>query len=408
METFDVAIVGAGHAGAQAAIQLGQLGFAGSIGLIGAEPELPYERPPLSKEYLAGQKAFERMLIRPHTFWAERGVSLVPGSRVASVEAGAKRIETDAGRRFGYGSLIWAAGGTPRRLACEGCDLPGVHAIRTRADVDAIRAELGAARRIAVVGGGYVGLEAAAVMRGLGKEVVLIEALGRLLARVAGPEISNFYAREHRRRGVEVRLGASVTAVLERVGRASGLRLADGSMIEADMVIVGIGIDAAVGPLLAAGAEGANGVDVDAGCRTGLPDVYALGDCAAQENRFAGGLRLRLESVQNAHDTAAAAARSVMGLPAAEPTPPWFWSNQYDLRLQTVGLSVGHDATIVRGRPEEGSFSVVYLLGGRVIALDCVNATRDYAQGRRLVLEGRRPDLSMLADTAVPLKELAG
>lgn len=406
METFDVAIVGAGHAGAQAAIQLRQLGFPGSIGLIGAEAELPYERPPLSKEYLAGDKPFERMLIRPESFWAERKVDLLPRRRVTALDPSARRLITESGAAIGYGALVWAAGGRPRRLLCEGGDLAGVHAIRNRADVDAIRSGLASAQRIAVVGGGYIGLEAAAVMRGLGKQVVVVEALERLLARVAGPDISDFYAGEHRRQGVDVRLGASVAAVLQSGARAAGVGLSDGSVIEADMVIVGIGIDAAVAPLLDAGAEGANGVDVDAACRTSLPDVYAIGDCAAQENRFAGGIRIRLESVQNAHDTAAAAARALVGMPPPDPAPPWFWSNQYDLRLQTVGLSVGHDATIVRGSPSARSLSVVYLLGGRVIALDCVNATRDYAQGRRLVLEGARPDLARLADAAVALKEL--
>jgi 3-phenylpropionate/trans-cinnamate dioxygenase ferredoxin reductase subunit len=407
MKTFDVAIVGAGHAGAQAAIQLRQLGFAGSIGLIGAEAELPYERPPLSKEYLAGEKVFERMLIRPQSFWAERNVSLIPGTHVVAVDPAAQCLEAEGGEQFGYGALIWAAGGTPRCLACPGSGLGGVHAIRERAGVDAIRAELDATRRIVVVGGGYIGLEAAAVLRGLGKQVVLVEALDRLLARVAGTEISDFYAGEHRRQGVDVRLGSAVTAVLERGGRAGAVSLSDGSLVEADVVIVGIGIDAAVGPLLAAGAEGANGVDVDACGRTSLSDVYAVGDCAAQENRFAGGLRIRLESVPNAHDTAAAAARAIVGAPQPEPGAPWFWSNQYDLRLQSVGLSVGHDATIVRGRREDRSFSVAYLLDGRLIALDCVNATRDYAQGRRLIQEGTRPDLTRLADPAIPLKELA-
>jgi 3-phenylpropionate/trans-cinnamate dioxygenase ferredoxin reductase subunit len=399
----DIVIVGAGHAGAQAAIQLRQLGFAGTVALIGAEAEPPYERPPLSKEYLAGEKDFERMLVRPESFWAERGVELVLGTTVSSLDPVAKTLE---GGRFGYGALIWATGGTPRRLGCEGGDLQGVHVVRRKADVDAIRAELDSVRRVAVVGGGYIGLETAAVLRKLGKEVVLLEALDRLLARVAGPEISDFYAAEHRARGVDVRLGASVASILGDNGRVAAVRLRDGSSIEAEMAIVGIGVDAAVAPLLAAGAAGANGVDVDAQCRTGLPDVYAIGDCAAHENKFAGGLRIRLESVQNAHDQAATAARAIVGSPQPYEAVPWFWSNQYDLRLQTVGLSVGHDATVVRGRPEERSFSVLYLLEGRVIALDCVNAVRDYVQGRKLVVEKRVIEPERLADTSVPLKAL--
>lgn len=406
MTRYDIVIVGAGHAGAQAAIQLRQLGFGGSIALIGAEAEPPYERPPLSKEYLAGEKAFERMLVRPVSFWSERGIELVLGTTIAAVDPEARALAALDGRTFGYGTLIWAAGGIPRRLGCEGGDLRGVHLVRRRADSDAIRAELDAVRRVAVIGGGYIGLETAAVLRKLGKEVVLVEALDRLLARVAGPEISAFYAAEHRARGVDVRLGAAVASIAGEGGRVAAVTLRDGSRIEAEMAIVGIGVDAAVAPLLAAGAAGANGVDVDACCRTSLPDVYAIGDCAAHENIFAGGLRIRLESVQNAHDQAATAARAIAGDPQPYEAVPWFWSNQYDLRLQTVGLSVGYDRTVVRGRPEERSFSVIYLLEGRVIALDCVNATRDYVQGRKLVVDRRVVESERLADTGVQLKEL--
>jgi 3-phenylpropionate/trans-cinnamate dioxygenase ferredoxin reductase subunit len=406
MRQFDVAIVGTGHGGAQTAIQLRQLGFTGSIGLIGAETELPYERPPLSKDYLAGEKAFERMLIRPESFWTERRVERVTSTRIAAVDSAARMLAAQDGRRFGYGVLVWAAGGTPRRLRCDGGDLAGVHVIRDRADADAIRAELPRVRRVVVVGGGYIGLEAAAVLRALGKEVVLVEALDRVLARAAGAEISCFYEAEHRRRGVDVRLGATVAAILGEDGRAVGVRLKDGTRLAAELVVVGIGIDAAAGPLAAAGAAGADGVDVDSLCRASLPRVYAVGDCAAHENRFAGGLKVRLESVQNAHDQATTAAKAIAGRPEPNEAVPWFWSNQWDLALKTVGLSVGHDSTVVRGRPEERSFSVVYLREGRVIALDCVNATRDYAQGRKLVLEGARPDPARLADAAVPLKEL--
>ncbi|MGA9582204.1 MAG: FAD-dependent oxidoreductase, partial [Allosphingosinicella sp.] len=402
----DIVIVGAGHAGAQAAIQLRQLGFAGSIALIGAEAEPPYERPPLSKEYLAGEKEFERMLARPGAFWPERGIDLVLGTTIAAVDPQVKALTAEGGGRFGYGILIWAAGGDPRRLGCEGGDLDGVHLVRRKSDADSIRAELDGVRRVAVVGGGYIGLETAAVLRKLGKEVVLLEALDRLLARVAGREISDFYAAEHRAHGVDVRLGATVASIVGDSGRVAAVRLQDGAELDAEMAIVGIGVEAAVGPLLAAGAAGANGVDVDPFCLTSLPDIYAIGDCAAHENSFAGGLRIRLESVQNAHDQAAAAARSITGAPQPYEAVPWFWSNQYDLRLQTVGLSVGHDRTVVRGRPEERSFSVIYLLDGRVIALDCVNSTRDYVQGRKLVLDRRVIEPERLADTSAPLKEL--
>jgi len=406
MRHWDVTIVGAGHGGAQAAIQLRQLGFSGSIGVIGAEPEPPYERPPLSKDYLTGDKPFERMLIRPEAFWRERNVELVPGTAITGVDSDAKTLVSAAGERFGYGNLIWATGGVPRRLRCDGGDLAGVHVVRCKADVDRILAELPAARRVAVIGGGYIGLEAAAALRKLGKEVVVIEALDRVLARVAGEPISHFYEAEHRAHGVDLRLGATVAA-LEGEERVEGVRLQDGERIAADLVIVGIGIEAAVEPLLAAGAAGGNGVDVDPFCRTSLPDVYAVGDCAAYENPWAAGLRLRLESVQNATDMGSCAARAIAGAPEPYAAMPWFWSNQYDLRLQTVGLSVGHDQTLVRGDPATRSFSVLYLLEGRVIALDCVNSTRDYVQGRRLIETRAVADPAKLADPAVPLKALA-
>jgi 3-phenylpropionate/trans-cinnamate dioxygenase ferredoxin reductase subunit len=406
MTHHDIVIVGAGHAGAQAAIQLRQLGFAGTVALIGAEPEPPYERPPLSKEYLAGEKEFERMLTRPESFWAERGVELILGTTVVAVDPEARTVTAQGGDRFGYRNLIWAAGGTPRRLGCEGGDLAGVHVVRRKADTDAIRAELDSVECVAVVGGGYIGLETAAVLRKLGKQVVLLEALDRVLARVAGVEISRFYEAEHKARGVDVRLGATVASIVGENGRVAGVRLQDGALVQAQMVIVGIGVEAAVAPLLAAGAAGANGVEIDSCGRTSLPDIYAAGDCAAHENRFAGGLRIRLESVQNAHDQAATAAKAIVGRLEPYDAVPWFWSNQYDLRLQTVGLSVGHDSTVLRGRPEERSFSVLYLLDGRVIALDCVNSTRDYVQGRKLILARTVADPEKLADPAVPLQTL--
>jgi 3-phenylpropionate/trans-cinnamate dioxygenase ferredoxin reductase component len=402
----DVLIIGAGHAGAQTAIALRQLGFSGSIVIAGDEPELPYERPPLSKEYLAGEKPFERILIRQPAFWAERNVHFELSRRAEAVDPEARTVRFADGGSIGYGTLVWAAGGTPRRLNCEGHDLAGVHVVRCRADVDAMIAELPGVRRVAVIGGGYIGLEAAAVLTKLGKQVTVLEALPRVLARVAAEPLSRFYEAEHRAHGVDIRLAAAVAAIVGEHGRVAGVRLAGGEVVPADMVVVGIGIVPAVEPLTAAGAAGVNGVDIDAFCRTSLPGVYAIGDCAAHANAFAGGLRIRLESVQNAHDMAMVAARSIVGDPVPYHAVPWFWSNQYDLKLQTVGLAAGHDELLVRGDPAARSFSVVYLRGSRVVALDCVNATRDYVQGRKLVELGTAVAPQLLADAARPLKEL--
>jgi 3-phenylpropionate/trans-cinnamate dioxygenase ferredoxin reductase subunit len=403
---YDVLIVGGGHGGAQAAVQLRQLKFAGSIAILGEEPDLPYERPPLSKEYLAGDKSFERILLRADSFWAERQVNLLLGRRAVAVDPAARVVATADGERIGYGRLVWAAGGHPRRLSCHGHDLAGVHSVRTRADVDQLKAELATTGRVVVVGGGYIGLEAASALRKQGKAVTLIEALPRVLARVAGERLSRFFEARHRAEGVDIRLDTTVSSIQGENGRANGVELATGEVVPCEMVIVGIGIVPAVEPLLAAGAEGGNGVRVDASCRTSLPDVFAIGDCALHANRYAAGAALRLESVQNANDQANVVARAINGEAVGYDAVPWFWSNQFDLKLQTVGLSVGHDAEVLRGDPAGGSFSLIYLRDGRVAALDCVNAIKDYVQGRRLVMEGVAADPARLADTAVPLKEL--
>ncbi|MCR2832424.1 NAD(P)/FAD-dependent oxidoreductase [Parerythrobacter lacustris] len=407
MEHFDVIIVGAGHGGAQAAIALRQNGFEGSIAMIGREPEVPYERPPLSKEYLAREKAFERIRIRPEEFWADKDVTLRLGTNVREIDPLGHMVTLGDDSKVSYRKLIWAAGGDARRLSCSGADLAGIHTVRTRADVDRMQAELDAgAQTIVVVGGGYIGLEAAAVLRKLGREVVLLEALPRLLARVAGPELSQFYLEEHRRQGVDVRLETLVEAIEGDGTTVTGVTTAAGETIPADLVVVGIGIVPAIGPLIAAGASGSNGVDVDEYCRTVLDDVYAIGDCAAHANEWADGAVLRVESVQNANDMATTAAKAICGDPQPYRAFPWFWSNQYDLKLQTAGLSVDYDETLVRGDPAERKFSVVYLKEGRVIALDCVNNTKDYVQGRKLVEARAYPDRDALADPEIPLKEL--
>lgn len=407
MDHADIVIVGAGHGGAQAAIALRQNGFEGSILMITRDSEPPYERPPLSKEYLARDKTFDRILIRKPEFWDDKNVAVRLHSTVTAVDAKAHSLTFADGSQMGYGKLIWAAGGDPRRLPIEGGQLAGIHAMRDRADADRLMAELDAgAKHAVVIGGGYIGLEAAAVLSKLGCSVTLIEALPRVLARVAGEELSRFYEDEHRSHGVDLRLETGVDSFIGENGKITGVKLSDGEVIPADLAVVGIGIVPAVGPLIAAGASGANGVDVDEYCRTSLPDIYAIGDCAAHANSFAGGEVIRLESVQNANDMATIVAKDVTGDPKKYHALPWFWSNQYDLKLQTAGLSIGYDQTILRGNPDERQFSVIYLKGGRVIALDAVNATKDYVQGRKLVEAGISPSPDDLANPDIPLKEL--
>jgi 3-phenylpropionate/trans-cinnamate dioxygenase ferredoxin reductase subunit len=403
---YDILIVGGGHGGAQAAIALRQAKYEGSIGVVNAEPEYPYERPPLSKDYFAGEKVFERIMIRPAAFWTERGVDMLLGMRADAVDSSAHAVTLSDGAVISYGSMIWATGGSPRQLPVEGSNLPGMHVVRTRADVDGMLDGLDDVAEVAIVGGGYIGLEAAAVLRKMGKKVTVLEAMDRVLARVAGEPLSRFYEAEHRAHGVDVRLGVEISGI-EGEDFVTGVLLADGEVIPAQMVIVGIGIVPAVAPLLVAGAAGGAGVDVDAYCRTSLPDIFAIGDCAAHANDFAGGNIMRVESVQNANDMANAVAKSLTNELTPYHAVPWFWSNQYDLRLQTVGISAGYDAAVLRGDPDTRSFSVVYLKANKVIAFDCVNATKDYVQGRLFVTDGLSPTAEQLADTNVPLKELA-
>ena len=408
MPDHDVLIVGGGHGGAYAAMALRRCGFPGSVAIVSKETDPPYERPPLSKDYLAGERDFERLLIRPESFWPEHRIELILGAEVIAVDAKAHCLALAGGSSLSYGALIWSAGGRPRRLTCPGHDLPGVHQIRSRADVDSLRNGLAAAERIVVVGGGYIGLEAAAILATGGKQVTVVEAADRLLARVASRPLSDFLAAEHRRHAVEIILEASVESIEERDGAACGIRLADGRNLPADLVVVGIGIEPVVEPLIAAGAGEGSRLVVDEYCRTGLPDIHAIGDCVHFPQPFAGGAAMRVESVQNAQDQANAVAKTLAGEPTRYDAIPWFWSNQYALKLQSVGLSLGHDEILVRGEPAQGSFSLIYLKRGRVIALDCVNAVRDYVQGRALILGGSVAPPGLLADPAVPLKSLAG
>ncbi|MWV29057.1 NAD(P)/FAD-dependent oxidoreductase [Aurantiacibacter rhizosphaerae] len=407
MKQTDVLIVGAGHGGASAALALRRHGFAGSVLMVGREDLPPYERPPLSKEYLAREKPFERLLIRPTDHWAELDIDLLLGQEITAIDAQAKRATLTSGEDIAFQHMIWSAGGDARKLACPGADLAGIHTIRCRADVDALMAQVDAgAKHAVVVGGGYIGLEGAAVLRKLGLEVTLLEMADRLLSRVAGEDISHFIADAHRGRGVDIRFGTGVHRINGKDGAICGVELTDQSRLEADTMIVGIGIDPVIAPLQAAGASCGNGVLVDRFCQTSLPGIYAIGDCALHENAFADGAQIRLESVQNASDMANTAARAICGDAAPYAVVPWFWSNQYDIKLQTVGLSTGHDQAVLRGDPQTGKFSVVYLKQGRVLALDSVNRPADFVQGKKLV-ETRQPiDPALLADETVKLKAL--
>jgi 3-phenylpropionate/trans-cinnamate dioxygenase ferredoxin reductase component len=404
----DVIIAGAGHAGGMCAVSLRQAGFGGSILMVGEEPQPPYERPPLSKAYLSGEMDAHRLNLRKPDYYAERNVSLMLGRRVEKVRPDRKQVDLCSGQLVDYGHLIWAAGGRARKLTCPGAHLAGVHTLRTIADVDRIRTEVEAARQIVIIGGGYIGLETAAVLRKLGKPVTLIEALDRVLARVTCETLSRFYEMTHRGHGVDLRTGVGVQALIG-TERVSGVALADGTSLPADLVIVGIGIAPNVEELERAGVACANaapgGVLVDAFCQTSDPSILAIGDCANHENAFGAG-RIRLESVQNAIDQAKVAASVVVGQPERYHALPWFWSDQYDLKLQTAGLAAGHDQIVVRGDAAKAPFSIAYLKAGRLIALDAVNAIKDFMAAKNLIQAGKPLDLGKLADPTFPLKEL--
>lgn len=399
---YDIVIAGAGQAAAQCAQSLRQGGFTGSIVLIGDEDAAPYERPPLSKEYLAGKREVARLALRKPEYWQEKQVRLLTGRRVTAVDRAAQSLSVDDGARVGYGKLVWATGGRPRRLSCPGAGLAGVHAIRTIADIDALKADLVSGTRVVIVGGGYIGLETAAVLRALGHEVTVLEAQERLLARVTSPPVSAFYVGLHRGHGVAVRLSAQVSA-LRGDGRVTGVELSDGSLIPADIVIVGIGIIPNVEPLALAGLPCPNGVAVDALCRTQDPSILAIGDCALHPNAFAGRA-IRLESVQNAVDQGKVAADTILGLERPYAALPWFWSDQYDVKMQAVGLAMDYDQVLVRGDATAPGFSVLYLRGGRLIAIDCLNNARDFIQAKTLITGGRPIDATRAADPAVELK----
>jgi 3-phenylpropionate/trans-cinnamate dioxygenase ferredoxin reductase subunit len=406
LRQFDVLIVGSGHGGVQTAAALRPLDFAGSIGIVTAETDPPYERPPLSKDYLAGEKPFEQILFHQPQFWEDKRITLIGGQEIRRVDAEHHRIASDS-EEFGFGSLVWAAGGQPRRLTCDGSDLEGLHMIRSRQDVDRLRAELLGANQIVVIGGGYIGLEAAAVLAAAGKQVTIMEALDRPLSRVAAAPISDFFVREHQRHGVKFMLDTVVSCIEGVSGRVARVLLRDGSAIAADCVIVGIGIEPAVDPLLAAGAEGSNGVLVDEHCRTSLTNIFAVGDCALHRNSFGPEEPVRIESVQNATDQAMTVARFIAGQPQPYHATPWFWSHQYEVKLQTVGLNAGYDDFLVRGDASSERFSVLYFRQGALVALDCVNMVKDYVQGRKLIEAKSSYDRSALQDASVPLKSLA-
>jgi 3-phenylpropionate/trans-cinnamate dioxygenase ferredoxin reductase subunit len=402
--TRQLVIAGAGHAAGQILATLRQQEYSGPVVVVGEETVLPYQRPPLSKKYLAGELPVERLLFKPESFYDALEVDFRLGQRVSEIDREARQVVTGTGDRITYDTLFLATGGRVRRLELPGCNLDGVHYLRTLRDSDGIRAALKEASRLAVVGAGYVGLEVAAVAKSLGVDVTIVESADRVLGRVVTPTLSAFFEAEHRRQGVRFELNASLMK-FEGDRRIESLLLANGRSIEADAVVVGIGIDPNQEIARYAGLDTDDGIVTDAHCRTSDPSIYAVGDCNAHTSSIYNR-RIRLESVQNALEQARIAVVNACGGDECYDQVPWFWSDQYDLKLQIAGLSEGYDEAITRGDPSNRSFSVAYLTDGRLIAVDAVNSPRDFLQAKALIHERFVPDPQMLADPAIQLKDV--
>jgi len=395
-----VVVIGAGQAGASLVTRLRAQGFDGAITLIGDEPVPPYQRPPLSKKYLLGEMALERLYLRPGAAYAEAGIELRTGTQATAIDRAAREVVM-GDERLGYDMLVLATGSRPRRLpAAIGGDLQGVHVVRTLADVDAMVPGVVSGARVLIVGGGYIGLEAAAVAASRGMQVTLVEMADRILQRVAAPETSDYFRALHARHGVDIREGVG----LERLtgeGQVQAALLSDGTELDVDMVIVGVGIVPDTALAEDAGLATDNGIAVDAQGRTSDPAIWAAGDCASFPY---GSGRLRLESVPNAIDMADCVADNIMGKGRDYVPKPWFWSDQYDVKLQIAGLGTGHDRIVTRGAGAAVSFW--YYAGDRLLAVDAMNDPRAYMVGKRLIEAGKTADPARVADLGTDLKAL--
>ena len=398
--TDRVVIVGGGQAGGVAAASLRDQGYGGAITLVAEEPRLPYQRPPLSKNYLAGQMSAEQVQLRPAKFYADKSIEVLTGTRVESIERNGARVHLSDARTLDYAALLLATGARARPIVLPGSTLPGVHYLRRLDDVDAIRAGMAAGKRMVIIGGGYIGLEVAAVAQQAGLSVTVLESAERILGRVTGETIADFMAQVHRQRGVDIQCGVHVKALggTEQVEYV----LCAHAKFSADLVVIGIGVLPNTDLAEAAGLSCDNGIVVDEYCRTEDPRIYAAGDCSNHPNELLGR-RVRLESVQNAMDQARAAASNICGTPKVYRELPWFWSNQYDLRLQTAGISQGHDRTLMRGDTAQASFSVLYVRDSVLIAADTVNAPREHLAFRKLIAKGGPQDIERLADASCTL-----
>ncbi len=403
-----VIIVGAGQAAGELAIRLRQANYTDPITLVGSEAHLPYQRPPLSKAFLSGHVTPADLLLRPDAAYAKADITFIGGTQGTRLDLAQHSLALSDGRALAYDWLVLATGGHPRRLSCPGAELDGVHVLRTIDDVLALRTRLTPGARLVIVGGGYIGLEVASVAVKHGLSVTVLEAAPRLLARVTGPEMSAFYEGVHRAAGVDIQTGVSLAALLpdaDNIGHVGAAQLSDGRRFAADFVLAGIGLIPNTELAEAAGLPVGDGILVDEYCRTPDSRVLAIGDCANHPNPLLGR-RVRLESVPNAIEQARVAAETICGRLKPYAAIPWFWSDQYDLKLQAVGLADGHDATVLRGEMAQRAFSLFYLRNGVVIAADSVNRPAEFMAAKRLVGGSLPVPAEVLADVSRPLKDL--
>jgi len=399
-----VLVIGAGHAAGQLVSTLRQKGYDGRILVAGEEPWVPYQRPPLSKKYLAGELERSRLYFKPPAFYDDAAVDLRLSTRVTALHTGTRSAELEDGGSVDWDHCVIATGSRVLRLQAPGADLPGIHYLRTIDDVDGIRARFAPGARLVVVGAGYIGLEVAAVAAVAGLNVTVLEMAGRVMSRVVSPAVSDFYEAEHRRHGVNLRLSEGVSG-FEGEDRVEAVVTATGERVPADFVVVGIGIEPVTELAADAGLACDDGILVDEYCRTGADGVYAVGDCTRHPNGIYGR-QLRLESVHNALEQAKTAAAGICAEPTAYNQVPWFWSDQYDLKLQIAGLSEGYDQVVVRGDTAARSFACFYLAQGRLLAVDAVNSPREFMLAKPLIAAGATPPPQALADPGVSLKEL--
>lgn len=404
MTSRHIVIVGGGQAAAQAILALRQKKFDGRITLVGEEELPPYQRPPLSKKYLAGELERERLFLRPLAFYEKNGVEMRLGVRAEELEPDSRRVRLDDGHSLDYDGLLLATGSRVRRLKIPGSDLPGIHYVRNVADVDRISETVRPGNRLVVVGAGYIGLEVASVAAAKGLKVTVLEAVDRVMARVVCPEVSQFYFDCHTRSGVDIRCGTTIDGFIGN-GRVEAVSAADGERFPCELAIVGIGIEPVVELASGAGLACENGIRVDEFARTDDKAIVAAGDCTNHPSRRYGH-RVRLESVQNAIDQAKVAAASLLGDNQPYDTVPWFWSDQYDVKLQIAGLSRNHDQVILRGEPSANSFAAFYLRDGNLQAVDAVNSPKEFMLGKRLIMQRATPSPEQLADPAADLVEL--